>query len=311
MATDAAAAASEALTQVATKASASALSSLASTVSDQGGLLAAQASALTALDTSVGRFSAGALFRATVEATPAGALSRIGLKASASAGEAASVRSAALYLEAVEGGKSRAIFEAGTFAIAQGATRVFPFIVEDGIVYIDEARIRDGSIGSAKIGNVIQSEGYVPGAGGAGWAIYKGGFAEFNNVAIRRQIEVASGSLTVPAFIPSSTGSGSDADTNDAWAAMGKTVFVRTTPIEIDAWQGARKTYIATVGMSGGVSSGGAPDVFWGWVATVLPLTRWEPGTFGQTLRLKLDFWSRGVTYVPSCNLTWKIYEVS
>jgi len=38
---------------------------------------------------------------------------------------------------------------------------------------------------------------------------------------------------------------------------------------------------------------------------------RWEPGTFGQTLRLKLDFWSRRVTHVPACNLTWKLYEAS
>ncbi|WP_323041585.1 hypothetical protein [Gemmobacter sp.] len=312
VATDAAAAAANALAQVATKASASALSNLTSIVSDQGDQLSAQAEALTDLGVSVGRFEAGALFRATVEATPAGALSRIGLKASASAGEGAA-RSAAMFLEATSDGKSRALFQASTFAIAQGAAPVFPFIVDEGVVYIDTARIREGSITSAKIGNVIQSNGYVAGPGGAGWAIYKGGFAEFNNITIRRQIEVASGEVSVPGFaVPS--GSGPDTESNDGWARPGKVVWVRTTPVEIDAWHGARRTYIATAQhVSGGVSHpvGAVPDVFWGWDAQVLPLTRWEGGTLGQTLRLRLEFWSRNVTSVANCTVTWKIYEVS
>ncbi|HBC6054887.1 TPA: host specificity protein, partial [Proteus mirabilis] len=53
--------------------------------------------------------------------------------------------------------------------------------------------IEDGSITNAKIGNVIQSNNYV--AGKSGWIINKNGFAEFQNIKARGEIEATSGKL--------------------------------------------------------------------------------------------------------------------
>lgn len=109
------------------------------------------------------------------------------------------------------------------------------------------------------------------------------------------------------------SGTGPDTDLNDSWARPGKTIWARSTPIRMTAWQASQRTYIATAGMAGGVASvaGAPPDVWWGWEARVLPLTQWDPGPDGQRLRLKLDFWSRKVVSVSDCIVTWKIYEVS
>ncbi|MCP9270535.1 DUF3672 domain-containing protein, partial [Xenorhabdus sp. XENO-1] len=56
-----------------------------------------------------------------------------------------------------------------------------------------EEFIEDGSITNAKIGNYIQSRNYI--AGRAGWKIDKGGFAEFENIKARGEINATSGSL--------------------------------------------------------------------------------------------------------------------
>lgn len=293
VASDAAAAAAAALASASTKAEASALSALTSRVSDAEDGLVAQADSLTSLSASVGRFSASGLLRVSVEAAPAGAQSRIGLKAAASPGKGAS-RPAALYLEAVSGDKSRVLVEADAFAVLNGSDRVVPFAVAAGQVHIAKALIKDGDIDSAKIGTVIQSDGFVAGSAGSGWRLQKGGTAEFNTVTIRRQIEVASGSIHVGNFAVAGTlsgsegemipfnnsGTGPDTDLNDTWARQGKTVWARSTPIMMTAGQAARRTYIAAAGMAGAVTSaaGAPPDVWWGWDARVLPLTQWDPG---------------------------------
>lgn len=49
--------------------------------------------------------------------------------------------------------------------------------------YFDGARITDGTITSAKIGQIIQSTSYA--LGSTGWMINKDGTAEFNNVTVR------------------------------------------------------------------------------------------------------------------------------
>ena len=177
-------------------------------------------------------------------------------------------------------------------------------------VITTSAQIGDGLITNAKIGNVIQSDGFVSGAGGTGWRIQKNGSAEFTDIILRRQIEVDSGTLNVGTFTPSSTGSGADSAFNGVWATEGRAVFLRNSSVLISAWQGATRTYIATAGMTGTVVavSGMAPDVYWGWDAEVLPLTIWS-GT--QSLKVRFGFWSRNVTQVQNCVLSWKIYEVS
>lgn len=138
-------------TVVGGKATSSALNALTARVSDVEGDISAQADAYTALNASVGQFAASGLFRIGVEATPSGALSRIGLQASATAAEATSARSAAMFMEAVPGGKSRVAFVADQFVIQQGGVSYLPFIVDGGVVYINTARIKTASIDGAAI----------------------------------------------------------------------------------------------------------------------------------------------------------------
>jgi len=57
-----------------------------------------------------------------------------------------------------------------------------PFIVRNGVVYIDETYIQDGTISTAKIGDYIQSLNYTP---TSGWRIDKSGSAEFSQITIR------------------------------------------------------------------------------------------------------------------------------
>lgn len=121
-------------------ASAEAVSSLTSRVAISEGKITAQAEALTSVDATVGAFSAGGRFRATVEATPSGATARIGLSVAASAG--AATQTAALFLEATSGGVNRVLVEADTFAIRNGGSRTFPFILEGGIVFMENVKIR-------------------------------------------------------------------------------------------------------------------------------------------------------------------------
>ena len=179
-----------------------------------------------------------------------------------------------------------------------GSIQVGSANIADGA--ITSAKIVNGAITNAKISNVIQSNNFVTGDGGTGWRIDKNGTAEFNNVIIRRQIEVASGTVNVGNFTPSSTVMLAN--------GPGKTEFVLTTPIPMTAWQGAKKTYLATAGMTGTVSTLNSSDCYWGWTAEVLPLTKWSGN---QSLRLKLDFWGNHITNVSNCVITWKIYEVS
>lgn len=56
--------------------------------------------------------------------------------------------------------------------------------------YIDEANITSGAITNAKIGEFIQSNNYT--ANSAGWRIDKSGFAEFQNVKVRGDVQATS-----------------------------------------------------------------------------------------------------------------------
>ncbi len=278
--------------------------------------LAAHGSRIMTAEAQVGRVRADGLLRISAEATPAGAISRIGLRAEATDDQ--SSRSAALYLEASTGGVSKAIFVADRFAIVNGdndTDRRVPFIIQNGVTYIDVARIKDK----------IQSDNFVAGPNGSGWRIDNNGTAEFNNVIVRRQIEVASGSRVIGSFTPTGltpvpAGAADFAIPTGSYVNLvngpGRVLIVTSTPIAISEWLGAKKTYIATVGMTDGVvfkpSGASSRDVMWGWTADVLPLTQWDTLEGGaQCLRLRLSFWSQNVTAVENCTVTWKIYEVS
>ena len=91
-------------------------------------------------------------------------------------------------------GSSQFLVQADTFAVyAGGSNKTFPFVVQNGVAYMKEALIRDGSITNAKIGSVIQSNNYVDGSNG--WSINKDGGAQFNNAIFRGHIEARSGTF--------------------------------------------------------------------------------------------------------------------
>ncbi|MBI6446375.1 DUF1983 domain-containing protein, partial [Proteus mirabilis] len=62
---------------------------------------------------------------------------------------------------------------------------------KNGQLFIRDLFIEDGSITNAKIGNVIQSNNYLNGR--PSWIINKNGFAEFQNIKARGEIEATSG----------------------------------------------------------------------------------------------------------------------
>ncbi|HAT5574220.1 TPA: DUF1983 domain-containing protein [Proteus mirabilis] len=64
---------------------------------------------------------------------------------------------------------------------------------KNGQFFIRDLFIEDGSITNAKIGNVIQSNNYLNGR--PSWIINKNGFAEFQNIKARGDIEAVSGRL--------------------------------------------------------------------------------------------------------------------
>nr|CAK1256969.1 tail fiber protein [Klebsiella phage vB_Ko_K70PH128C1] len=70
-------------------------------------------------------------------------------------------------------------------------TSVPVMVAEGNDLYIDSARIKNGSIDQAKIGNVISSFNYV--AGSRGWVIDKSGKSEFNDVIVRGDVYATNG----------------------------------------------------------------------------------------------------------------------
>ena len=150
------------------KANASALNALTTRVGTAEGKITATSDALTALDSTVGNFSASGRLRITTEATPTGALSRIGFKAAADDGEG-DWRQAAFYLEAMTGGVSRGIFRANYFAFfdsSQPDGLRYPLVIRNGAVYINTATIEDLSVGRFKIGDEAVTTSVYAYAGG-------------------------------------------------------------------------------------------------------------------------------------------------
>ncbi|PNA02879.1 MULTISPECIES: phage tail protein [unclassified Pseudomonas] len=81
----------------------------------------------------------------------------------------------------IEDKQSRFLVRADNFSVVgtQAGGQLFtPFSVNNGQVFMNSALIQDGTISSAKIGNVIQSNNYV--AGRTGWRLDKSGAFEIN-----------------------------------------------------------------------------------------------------------------------------------
>lgn len=66
-----------------------------------------------------------------------------------------------------------------------------PFVIENGVAYINAAVIKDGSITNAKIGGEIRSDNFVDGA--QGWRVGKDGSSQFNNVIVRGTVYATDG----------------------------------------------------------------------------------------------------------------------
>ncbi|MBG2916047.1 phage tail tip protein J-related protein [Proteus terrae] len=97
----------------------------------------------------------------------------------------------------VKNGKLESFFgyNANNFAWynpVNGKMELFMY-AKNGQLFIRDLFIEDGSITNAKIGNVIQSNTYKTGVDG--WHINKNGFAEFQNIKARGEIEATSGKL--------------------------------------------------------------------------------------------------------------------
>lgn len=118
---------------------------------------AANATAITALDTTVGTTNANvstlqtavsnlegdadAMFVLQVATESNGSKSAAGMVIGSSASSGS-------------GAQSYVQFQADKFAIWSGSSNIAPFIVDNGVVYIDQARIKDAAILDAKIGTL-------------------------------------------------------------------------------------------------------------------------------------------------------------
>jgi hypothetical protein len=134
-----------------------------------------------------------------------------------------------------DGATSAFIINVDEFAIAGEEGDVYPFIVCDGVVYINEAAIKNGTITNAmigllavdaariadaaigtikvadgaitdlKIGNTIQSTNYVPGAGGVGWLIDKAGTIRGQGIIVGTAavdtLQIKGNAVTIPVGI--------------------------------------------------------------------------------------------------------------
>lgn len=68
-----------------------------------------------------------------------------------------------------------------------------PFVIENGVAYINAAVIKDASITNEKIGGEIRSDNFVDGS--RGWRVGKDGSSQFHNVIVRGHVEAESGSF--------------------------------------------------------------------------------------------------------------------
>lgn len=108
---------------------------------------------------------------------------------------------------------------------------------------IDSAKIQDAAITNAKIGNIIQSSNFV--SGSTGWSINKSGASEFSNGLFRGTVYATNGSFTGTVNATNGNFSGT-ITSNDGW--FGGTVYARNLTGDV-----ALQRYI---GKSIGSSSG-------------------------------------------------------
>ena len=121
-------------------ATASSLSSLSSTVTSNNNTLTASVNTLNTTTANLNG-DVNAMFVLQVATESNGSKSAAGMVIGSNASSGS-------------GAQSYVQFQADKFAIWSGSSNIAPFIVDSGVVYIDQARIKDGAILDAKIGSL-------------------------------------------------------------------------------------------------------------------------------------------------------------
>ena len=121
-------------------ATASSLSSLSSTVTSNNNTLTASVNTINTTTANLNG-DVNAMFVLQVATESNGSKSAAGMVIGSNASSGS-------------GAQSYVQFQADKFAIWSGSSNIAPFIVDGGVVYIDQARIKDGAILDAKIGSL-------------------------------------------------------------------------------------------------------------------------------------------------------------
>lgn len=160
-------------------------------------------------------------------------------------------------------------------------------------------------VGSANIADTIQSDNYV--ANTTGWRIRMDGSAEFNGPVISRQLEVATGTFTLPALI----------DDNNSNVLDKLSEYWIETTVASSAWTGAKETFMALVGREGSNGTVYATNtnitnqpqnIQWGWESDVVPITRWSGN---QRLWIRVSLNTRLVDRLEGFVLRWRLIKVT
>ncbi|EMJ5764290.1 DUF1983 domain-containing protein [Klebsiella oxytoca] len=174
------------------KADASVVSSLTTRVTKAEDKIESTASSLTSLNSTVGTLSSTVQAQGQTLADTNGKVnSMYSIKVETNNGK----KVGAGIVLGSDGSTSDMILYADRFSLfnRNSKTAVPVMIAEGNELYIDTARIKNGSIQNAKIGD-IQSNNYV--GGSEGWRITKSGASEFNNVVVRGEVHANSGKFT-------------------------------------------------------------------------------------------------------------------
>ncbi|EIV3811533.1 DUF1983 domain-containing protein [Klebsiella aerogenes] len=174
------------------KADASAVSSLTTRVTNAENKITATSNSLTSLNSTVGTLSSTVQAQGQTLAETNGKVSSMySIKVETNNGK----KVGAGIVLGSDGSTSDMILYADRFSLfnRNSKTAVPVMIAEGNELYIDTARIKNGSIQNAKIGD-IQSNNYV--GGSEGWRITKSGASEFNNVVVRGEVHANSGTFS-------------------------------------------------------------------------------------------------------------------
>lgn len=172
------------------KADAGALNTLSSRVTSAEGKIESTASGLTSLNSTVGSLSSTVQAQGqTLSDTNGKVNSTYSIKVETNNGK----KVGAGIVLGSDGSTSDMILYADRFSLFnRNSKAAVPVMIAEGNeLFIDTARIKNSSIGMAKISHYLQSDDWVPGQ--RGWAINKGGGSEFNNVIVRGEVHANSG----------------------------------------------------------------------------------------------------------------------